>query len=144
MNSDAPRPTLKLSIAFAGMCLLGMDYAIRDLFRGTSGVWMLFTVCVYTPSYLWISWIGVFKSSGLQLLWGWATLLLGSFTVIILVGRLIFGAVLFPHVSAIQLLLPSLLLFTTGWPLVFDHDVRRFRVHLRKIENERCKLRTWD
>jgi len=131
-------------MAFAGMCLLGIDYAVRDLFRGASEVWMLFIVCVYTPCYLWISWIGVFKSSVIQLLWGWATLLLGSFAITILTSRLLFGAVMFPKVSSIQLLLPSFLLFTTGWPLVFDQDVRRFRAHLRKIENESCKLRTWD
>lgn len=144
MNPAAAKPTLKLIIAFTGMCLLGIDYAISDLLRAASGAWFLVMACVYVPAYLWIVWTGVFKSPALQLLWGWATLLLGSFTIIVLAGRLAFGALMFPHVSSIQFLLPSLLLFTTGWPLVVDQDVRRFRAHLRELDNERRKLRTWD
>lgn len=144
MNPAAEQPTLKLSIAFAGMCLLGGDYAIRDLLRADSVAWILFRACLYMPAYLWIVWIGVFKSSALQLLWGWATFLLGSFAIVVLACRLAFGVLMFPHVSSIQLLLPCLLLLTTGWPLVFDRDVRRYRAHLRKQEDKHCKLRTWD
>ena len=140
MNTPASQPTLKLSVAFAGMYLLVFDYAIRDLLRAVSVAWVL----LITPASLWIVWTGVFKSSGLQLLWGWPTFLLGSFASVVLACRLAFGALMFMHVASPQLLLHSLLVLPTGWLLVFERDLKRFMAHLRKLEDQNCKLRTWD
>jgi len=143
MNSDATQPTLKLGIAFAGMSLLGVDYALSELSRG-SGWWMPFSLFVYLPAYAWIVWVGVFKAPSLQLMWGWGALLLGGVAMAVLMGRLAFGSDHASHVSSIQLSKSILLMLMTGWPLVFDREVKRFRAALRRLNDADRKLATFD
>lgn len=143
MNTiPSERPTLKLGIAFAGMCVLMLQSGLRELQKpdlGWTG-WMLAALSI-GPG-IWISWIGIFRSALLQWLWGCVCLLVGLFVLALLMANLM--GRLHPTVPLWDFLPEALVLPVTGWLLVVDRDVARYRTHLRKLENERSKLRLED
>lgn len=136
-----PRPTLKLNIAFLGMCWLVVDGACRELLRGNFD-WVDWVIaCISVGFGVWIAWHGIFKSVSMHWLWGWPCLALGGTLLIMLAGWLMFG---WPSVTKLPMRLVLLGIIgmpVTGWLLVMDRDVSRYRKHLREMENEARRLR---
>ena len=135
-TTPSQQPTLKLGIAFAGTSVLFLQNALRELQEhdfAWSGWLMTILIC---GSGIWISWTGIFRTAGLQLIWGWACLILGLLVVVMIATHW--------REPAWAFLPEALALPVTGWLLVVDRDVARYRTHLRNLEDKRSKLRLED
>jgi O-antigen ligase len=126
------------------MCWLIADGAYRELMSNDrewmSWVWAF----TFLGAGIWISWVGIFKTAGMQLLWGWLFLVAGIILITLLVGWLLFGWTPVNRMPTRLMLLGAVGMPVTGWLLVLDRDVARYRTQLRKLEDQRCKLRLED
>lgn len=142
MNTEpCKRPTWKLSVAFAGMCCLYGDRFFRE-FREHDFQWAWALSEIGTAGFgIWLAWYGIFRTAALQMLWGWICLLAGVCAL---------GMMAAHYLGWLQLrapadrLLVTLVIPVTGWLLVIDREVARYRKNLRKLEDARCKLRLED
>ncbi len=136
------RPTLKLGIAFAGMCVLMLQYALRELqkldFAWTGWLMAAGITCIGIR----VSWVGIFRSAFLHWLWGWMCLLAGLFALALLTGHIM--GWLHSTAPPWEFLPEALALPVTSWLLLVDRDVARYRTHLQNLENKRSKLRLED
>ena len=136
------RPTLKLGIAFAGMCVLMLQYGLREL-QKHDFAWTGWVMAAgITGMGIWVSWTGIFRSAFLHWLWGWMCLLAGLFILAMLVSHLM-GWLRF-SAAPWGFLATAVAMTVTGLLLVVDRDVASYRTHLQNLENKRSKLRLED
>jgi len=117
-TTPSQQPTLKLGIAFAGLCVLMLQYALRELQKHdfTWTGWLMAAGIVGMG--IRVSWVCVFRTASLQLLFGWACLLAGLFALAVLTAH--FMGWLHSTAQPWKLLPEALALPVTGWLLVVD------------------------
>lgn len=135
-TNPCKRPTWKLGVAFAGMCVLAFCQRYRELSQhDLRGMGMAIEVA-YAGAGVCIAWWVVFRTSIMQVLWGWVYLVAG-------VAALGFAILDWLGIGVSSKGMPAelFLMPVIGWLLVIDPDVVRHRRHVKRLEDEARRLR---
>jgi len=128
---------MKLWIAFAAMCWVLVTETFEK-YHLPEGHWIDWLKAVLKIGlWMWITWFGLFRTSRLQLFWGWVLFIGGTFCLM--------DSILLFHLPQSDSALPLHVLNAgcmalAGWLLVFDRHLVAWRSLLRSTENKRAVL----